>query len=137
MNGNLTFSIIKPDAYPRQEQIMQQIISAGFEVIGMKTLWLTPYIARQFYSVHKDKPFFNNLIKFMTSGSIVVLVLKHTNAIETYRDLIGDTDPTKSEKGTIRNLYGTAIDKNAIHGADSDANALKEIKFFFPELNLV
>jgi len=137
MNGNLTFSIIKPDAYPRQEQIMQQIILAGFDVVGMKTLWLTPYIARQFYSIHKDKPFFDNLIKFMTSGSIVVLVLKHTEAIEKYRDLIGDTDPTKAERGTVRNLYGTAIDKNAIHGADSDKNAIKEIKFFFPELNLV
>jgi len=134
MNGKYTFTIIKPDAYPAFDQILQRINFEGFRTLGMKATMLTPTQAEEFYSVHKEKDFFSDLIKFMTSGPIVAMCLENDNAVENFRNLIGDTDPIKAQPGTIRSLYGKAVSSNAIHGSDSDENALKETSFFFPEL---
>jgi len=134
---NYTFSIIKPDSMSsgHQESILQRIRNSKFSVMAISNRFLTTEEAKQFYSVHEGKPFFKDLIKFMTSGRIAVLALAYDgDAINSFRKLIGDTDPKESKVGTIRNLYGTDIGRNAIHGADSPENAKKEILFFFPEL---
>jgi nucleoside-diphosphate kinase len=131
-----TFSIIKPDSMENghQEAILRRIRNSGFSIASLSNRFLTQEEAKQFYSIHEGKPFFEDLIKFMTSGRIVVLALSYNgDAVNTFRNLIGDTDPSKSQTGTIRNLYGTDIGHNAIHGADSSENAKKEILFFFPE----
>lgn len=133
-----TFSIIKPDAMAKGHQtaILRRIINAGFNLLAMQNSRLTEEQAREFYAIHKDKPFYEDLIKFMTSGNVCLLALQTPGeAVETFRKLIGDTDPKESAIGTIRNLYGTDVAHNAIHGADSPENAKKEILFFFPELN--
>lgn len=135
-----TFSIIKPDSMSRghQEAILRRIVLSGFRPLAINNRTLTKEEAEQFYSIHKGKPFFEDLIKFMTSGTICVLALgSYTDAVNTFRELIGDTDPNKAEVGTIRNLYGTDIGHNAIHGADSEENAKKEILFFFPQLSSI
>lgn len=134
---SLTFSIIKPDAISRGNQmaILRRIKNSGFNVNGIKHIHLTKEQAEEFYSIHKKKPFFDDLIKFMTSSQVIVLSIhSNGNTVEDFRNLIGDTDPKKSNIGTIRNLYGTDISHNAIHGADSSENAKKETLFFFPEL---
>ena len=134
---NYTFSIIKPDSMKsgHQEAILRRIRLSGFSVAALSNRFLSEDEAKQFYSVHEGKPFFEDLIKFMTSGRIIVLALAYNgDAINSFRKLIGDTDPKESKVGTIRNLYGTDIGHNAIHGADSPENAKKEILFFFPEL---
>ena len=132
--SHLTFTIIKPDAFSSASQIVNRIIFEGFKVIGIRATLLTTETAGQFYAIHKGKDFYEDLIKFMTSGPIMVYALKKTNAVEDFRKLIGDTDPKLAKPATIRSMYGTSIASNAIHGADSDANAIKEINFFFPEL---
>jgi nucleoside-diphosphate kinase len=132
-----TFSIIKPDAIAKghQQAILRRLNNAGFKIQAMNNARLKEDQAREFYSIHKDKPFYEDLIKFMTSGNVCLLVLQtEGEAVESFRKLIGDTDPTKSATGTIRNLYGTDVAHNAIHGADSLENAKKEILFFFPDL---
>lgn len=134
MNGRYTFTIIKPDAFASFDQILQRINFEGFRTLGMKVTMLTPSQAEEFYSVHSKKDFFKDLIKFMTSGPILACCLERDNAVESFRELIGDTDPTKANPGTIRSLYGKAVSSNAIHGSDSDENAIKETSFFFPEL---
>jgi nucleoside-diphosphate kinase len=134
---NYTFSIIKPDSMSsgHQEAILRRIRNSRFSVMAISNRFLTEVEAKQFYSIHEGKPFFKDLIKFMTSGRITVLALGYEgDAINAFRNLIGDTDPKESKVGTIRNLYGTDIGHNAIHGADSKENAKKEILFFFPEL---
>jgi nucleoside-diphosphate kinase len=100
----------------------------------MKAIMLTPNQASEFYSVHKSKDFYESLIKYMTSGPIIIYALEKENAVEDFRNLIGSTDPKEALPGTIRSMYGTEVSSNAIHGSDSDENALKEISFFFPEL---
>ena len=137
MRTDLTFSIIKPDSIKKgnASEILRIILSSGFRTIGLKAKTLISEEAKNFYSIHKEKPFFDDLIEFMTSGEIYVLALHKDNAVEDFRTLIGDTDPSKSSIDTIRNLFGESIGKNAIHGADSDENAKREILFFFPELN--
>lgn len=132
--GNYTLTIIKPDAYHVADQITKRITFEGFRVISMKAIMLTPNQASEFYSVHKGKDFYADLIKFMTSGPIVVYALEKENAVEEFRSLIGSTDPNEANPGTIRSMYGTAVSSNAIHGSDSDENAKKEILFFFPEI---
>lgn len=132
--SQFTFTIVKPDAYPSADQISQRITFEGFKVIGMRATMLTPEQAEEFYSIHKGKDFYVDLIKFMTSGPIFVYALQKSNAVEDFRTLIGETDPKEANPGTIRSMYGKSIASNAIHGADSDENALKEISFFFPEL---
>jgi len=132
--GNYTLTIIKPDAYHVSDQIIKRIAFEGFRVISMKAIMLTSKQASDFYSVHREKDFYNDLIKFMTSGPIMVYALEKENAVDSFRNLIGETDPNEAKPGTIRSMYGTAVSSNAIHGSDSDENAKKEILFFFPEI---
>jgi nucleoside-diphosphate kinase len=132
-----TFSIIKPDAMSKghQQAILRRINNSGFKIMSMHNRTLNKEEAEEFYSIHKGKPFYNDLIKFMTSGMVAVMaIVSNGDTVNDFRELIGDTDPKESETGTIRNLYGTDIGHNAIHGADSPENAKKEILFFFPDL---
>lgn len=130
---NRTFTMIKPDAFENgyTGAILDKIIKAGFKLIAMKTVQLTPEKAGAFYAVHKERPFYNDLVKFMTSGPIVAAILEKENAINDFRKLIGNTDPKKAEAGTIRASFAKSIDANAIHGSDSDENAKIEGDFFF------
>ena len=137
MKNDLTLSIIKPDSISKgyYSEILRTILNSNFRVVYLKSKVLSKNEAEEFYAIHKEKPFFDNLIKFMTSGEIYVLVLIKNNSIEDFRKLIGDTDPTKASAETIRRKFGESVEKNAIHGSDSDENAKKEILFFFPELS--
>lgn len=131
--SNRTFTMIKPDAVANKNTgaILDHIIKAGFKIIAMKLTQLTPEKAGAFYEVHKARPFYGELVKYMSSGPIVAIILEKENAIEDFRKLIGNTDPKKAEAGTIRALFAKSIDANAIHGSDSDANAKIEGDFFF------
>jgi nucleoside-diphosphate kinase len=131
--SNKTFTMIKPDAVANGYTggIISKIIEAGFRISAMKLTALSPERASQFYAVHKARPFYNDLVKYMSSGPIVAAILEKENAVNDFRKLIGDTDPSKAAPGTIRNLYAKSIDANAIHGSDSDANADIEANFFF------
>jgi len=131
---NYTLTMIKPDAYHVADQITKRITFEGFRVISMKAIMLTPNQASEFYSVHKSKDFYESLIKYMTSGPIIIYALEKENAVEDFRNLIGSTDPREALSETIRSMYGTEVSSNAIHGSDSDDNAKKEILFFFPEI---
>lgn len=133
MATNRTFTMIKPDAVAAGNigAIIDQIIKSGFKLVAMKYTYLSVEKAGQFYAVHKERPFYSALVGFMSSGPIVAAVLEKDNAIEDFRKLIGATDPTKAEAGTIRNLFARSIDANAIHGSDSDENAEIEGNFFF------
>ena len=128
--------MIKPDAVRSNNigQIISQITEAGFQIRAMKYTSLSTNQAKNFYAVHKEKPFYNELVEFMTSGPIVALVLENENAVENFRTLIGSTDPSKAEKGTIREKYAESIQNNAVHGSDSDENAEIEGNFFFSQL---
>jgi len=132
----ITFTMIKPDAVANGYigKILDQITTAGYKIVAMKYLHLTEKTAGEFYAVHKDRSFFNELVSFMISGPIVAAVLEKENAVADYRVLIGATDPTKADVGTIRNLYAKSIDANAVHGSDSDENAAIEAAFFFSSL---
>lgn len=125
--------MIKPDAVANGHigAILDQIIKGGFKITAMKYIWLTPEQAGQFYAVHKARPFYNDLVSFMSSGPIVAAILEKDNAVEDFRKLIGATDPAKAEPGTIRNLFAKSIDANAVHGSDSDENAKIEGDFYF------
>ena len=133
MESNKTFTMIKPDAVANGHigAILDKIIDNGFKIVAMKYTALSAEKAGEFYSIHQGRPFYNDLVKFMSSGPIVAAILEKDNAIEDYRKLIGATDPTKAEPGTIRNLYSKSIDANAVHGSDSDENAKIEGDFFF------
>jgi nucleoside-diphosphate kinase len=133
METNKTFTMIKPDAVANGHigAILDHIIKGGFKITAMKYIWLTPEKAGQFYAVHQERPFYNDLVSFMSSGPIVAAILEKENAVEDFRKLIGATDPAKAEAGTIRNLYAKSIDANAIHGSDSNENAKIEGDFFF------
>jgi nucleoside-diphosphate kinase len=133
--SNKTFTMLKPDAVANGNVggILDKIIKAGFTITAMKYLQLTPERAGQFYAVHKERPFYGELVKYMSSGPIVAAILKKDNAVEDFRKLIGNTDPAKAEPGTIRNLFAKSIDANAVHGSDSDANADIEANFFFSQ----
>lgn len=135
MSNNITFTMLKPDAVQNQYtgKIIDQILQAGFRLKAMKYIWLTPGEAGKFYEIHKERPFYNDLVQFMSSGPIIAAVLEKDNAVEDFRKLIGATDPQKAEPGTIRNLYAKSIDANAVHGSDSDANAQIEAGFFFSQ----
>ena len=136
MSGNITFTIIKPFAVSDGHigPILNKIHSAGFKISAMRMLWLTQGEAERFYEVHKERPFYSDLVEFMTSGPIVVAVLKKENAVEDYRKLIGATDPEKAEEGTIRKEFARSLRENAVHGSDSDENAAFEGSFFFSGL---
>jgi nucleoside-diphosphate kinase len=133
METNKTFTMIKPDAVANGHigAIIDHIIKGGFKITAMKYLWLTPEKAGEFYAVHKARPFYNDLVSFMSSGPIVAAILEKDNAVEDFRKLIGATDPAKAEAGTIRNLFAKSIDANAVHGSDSDENAQIEGSFYF------
>lgn len=130
---NQTLAIIKPDAIKKDnmENIKKDIIDNGFSILKEKTLLLTDEQACSFYDIHKEKPFFDELVEFMTSHECHVMILEKENAVEEWRNLMGTTDSQKAETGTIRNKYGTDVSMNATHGSDSNENAIKEINFFF------
>jgi len=136
MSGNITFTIIKPFAVSNGHigPILNKIHDGGFRISAMRMLWLTKGEAERFYEVHKDRPFYNDLVEFMTSGNIVVAILEKENAVENYRKLIGATDPDKAEEGTIRKEFAESMRANAVHGSDSDENANIEASFFFSGL---
>ncbi len=135
MTTNRTFTMIKPDAVANGHagKILDQILEAGFKVIALKYTQLSTEKAGEFYDIHRERPFFNDLVSFMTSGPIYAAILEKDNAVEDFRKLIGATDPQKAEAGTIRNRFAKSIDANAIHGSDSDENANIEGNFFFAE----
>lgn len=133
MAGRITLTMLKPDAVAdgHTGKIIDHIIQAGFKVQAMKLTRLSTEKAEEFYAIHKERSFFRELIDFMTEGPIVAAVLEKDNAVEDFRKLIGATDPKKAEDGTIRKLYATGIERNAIHGSDSDENAAIEASFHF------
>ena len=134
--SNRTFTMIKPDATKNGHTgaILDQIIKAGFAVKAMKWTKLTKEQAGAFYEVHKERPFYEELVAFMSSGPIVAAILEKDNAVADFRTLIGATDPSKAEEGTIRKKYATSVGENAVHGSDSDENAQIEGNFFFSNL---
>ena len=133
MAGNRTFTMIKPDAVKAGNigNILAMINNAGFRIVAMKYTKLSAEKAGEFYAVHKERPFYGELVEFMSSGPIVAAALEKENAVEDYRKLIGATNPAEAADGTIRKLYATSIGENAVHGADSDENAEIEISFHF------
>ena len=132
-NIEQTLSIIKPDAVERnlQDQIKQEFINKGFEIIKEKKIHISKEEAERFYKVHESKPFYNDLCTYLSSGPIVVMTLQRENAVAENRKLMGATNPVDAEEGTLRKKYGISIDKNSVHGSDSSENAKIELEFFF------
>jgi len=133
MAGNYTFSIIKPVAVKSGQigNILADILNEGYDILAMKFTRMTHSEAEIFYSIHKDKYFFGELVEFMSSGPIVAIIFSKENAVADYRNLIGATDPAEAAEGTIRKKYGHSIRQNAVHGSDSDENATLEASYFF------
>ncbi|MCL2635712.1 MAG: nucleoside-diphosphate kinase [Betaproteobacteria bacterium] len=133
-----TLSIIKPDAVAKNVigQIYARFENAGLKIVAARMAWLSAQEAGQFYAVHKERPFFKDLVSFMTSGPVMIQVLEGDNAIAKNRDLMGATDPKKADKGTIRADFAESIDANAVHGSDAAETAAVEVAFFFPGLNV-
>lgn len=131
--NNYTLAILKPDCYRKKlvGKVIDKILEEGFKIKKMKMVYLTKEEAEKFYEVHKDKDFFPELIKFMTSGPAFPMILEKINAVETFRELIGSTDPNTAADGTIRKLYADDVRQNIVHGSDTEINAEREIKFFF------
>ncbi|OGL43633.1 MAG: nucleoside-diphosphate kinase [Candidatus Schekmanbacteria bacterium RBG_13_48_7] len=136
---NRTLGIIKPDAVKRRliGEILKRIEKNGLKIIALKMVFLTKEQAKQFYIVHKDKPFYNSVTNFMSSGPVIVMVLEGKRIIEEWRQLMGATDPSKSDYGTIRREFGTSIESNCVHGSDAQETAKTEIAFFFDEKEFV
>lgn len=134
--SNRTLTMIKPDAMNRgyAGAILDMISKAGFRIVAMKQTKLSIEKAGEFYAIHKGRPFYNELVAFMSSGPIIAAILEKENAVAGFRSLIGATDPSKADEGTIRKLYATSIGENAVHGSDSDENAKIEGDFFFSAL---
>ena len=139
MSVERTLSIIKPDATKRNLTglINAKFEKAGLKIIAQKRLQLTRSMARNFYEIHKDRPFFNDLVDFMISGPVVVQVLEGDNAVKLNRDVMGATNPKEAEEGTIRKEFAESIEANSVHGSDSLENAKNEISFFFANIELV
>lgn len=137
MSVQRTLSIVKPDAVQKNVigKILTRFEDAGLKVVAAKMMHLNKDLAGSFYGVHRERPFFNDLVTFMTSGPVFISVLEGENAVQKNRDLMGATDPKKAEKGTIRADFADSIDANAVHGSDSPENAATEVRFFFPELS--
>ena len=133
--GNRTFAMIKPDAMHNgySGKILDRIINAKFNILGAKIVRLSKKQAEGFYSIHSEKPFFEDLTSFMSSGKTMVLALEKENAVEEWRNTIGSTNPDEAAEGTIRKDFATNVGLNAVHGSDSDENAQKEIAFFFSD----
>src|SRR6187549_2808289 len=136
MPSNKTLTIIKPDAVAKGNtgNIIQKITDAGFKIVAMRYMQLSTEQAGKFYAIHRERPFFNDLVKFMTSGTVVPIILEKENAVEDFRKLIGATNPANAAEGTIRKLYASSVGENAVHGSDSDENAIIEGDFFFSAL---
>ncbi len=134
--SNRTFTMIKPDATKKgyTGAILEKINGAGFKIVALKMLQLSTEKAGEFYAVHRERPFYGELVEFMSSGPIAAAILEKNNAVEDFRILIGATNPAQAAEGTIRKLYAASIGENAIHGSDSDANSLIEGDFFFSKL---
>ena len=137
--SNKTFTIIKPDAFAKgyTGAIIDRILKDGFRIMALKLTRLSAEKAGEFYAVHKERPFYGELVEFMGSGPIVAAVLEKENAVADFRKLIGATDPAKAEPGTIRKLYAASVGENAVHGSDSDENAKNEADFFFSGLERI
>jgi nucleoside-diphosphate kinase len=136
MADNLTFTMIKPDAVKDGNigNILALFSDNGFRIIALKYLHITREQAKSFYIIHKERPFYNELVSFMSSGPIVAAILEKANAVEDFRKIIGSTNPVDAADGTVRKLYGASIQNNAVHGSDSDENAQAEGDFFFSKL---
>ena len=136
--NNITFAIIKPDAIKNkfEGKIYNHIIETQFEVIGLKKIHMSIQQAQNFYEIHKDKPFYDELTQFMSSGACMILALEKDDAVVSWRETIGATDPKEAAEGTIRKDFAANVQENAVHGSDSDENAEKEIGFFFTQSEL-
>ena len=136
MAGNRTFTMIKPDAVAENNigAITKMMEEGGFRVVAMKMTKLTAERAGQFYAVHKERPFYNDLCEYMSGGQIIAMILEKDNAVADFRKLIGATNPAEAEEGTIRKMFAKSIEANAVHGSDSDENAQIEGSFFFSDL---
>lgn len=139
MSGNRTFTMIKPDAYAAGNSgaILKMIEEAGFTVKAAKLTQLTAERAGQFYEVHKERPFYNDLVAYMSSGPIIAMILEKDNAVEDFRKLIGATNPAEAAEGTIRKIFAKSIEANAVHGSDSDENAAIEGSFYFSRTEVI
>jgi len=139
MSVERTFGIVKPDAVAKNAigGVIGMIEKAGLRLVGLRYTRLTSAQAEGFYAVHKARPFFNDLVKFMTSGPVVVLAIEGENAVAKYREVMGPTDSRKAPAGTIRQAFGTDIEQNAVHGSDSPENAKIELGFFFTAAELL
>jgi nucleoside-diphosphate kinase len=137
--SNLTFGIIKPDAVRAGHtgSIIDSILDNGVKVRGLKLIHMTREQAEGFYAVHRERPFFAGLTEFMSSAPCVVMALEKESAVKAWRDLMGATDPSKADEGTLRKKFGGSVGENAVHGSDSDENAAIEIAYFFSRLELV
>ncbi len=137
--SNITFGIIKPDAVAKGHtgKIVDKVLGAGFTIRGMKLIHLTRKEAEGFYAVHAERPFFGELTEFMSSNPCVVMALEKDDAVKSWRDLMGATNPAEAEEGTLRKEFAGSIGENAVHGSDSDENAAIEIAYFFSKLELV
>jgi nucleoside-diphosphate kinase len=134
-----TLCIIKPDAVEKRNQgaILQKLLDEGFQVLAMRQATLTRKQAEGFYAVHRERPFFGELVTFMTRGPVVLLALSADDAVQKLRTVIGATDPAKAADGTVRKLYGANVGENAVHGSDSEENGRIECGYYFPGLDLV
>jgi len=137
--SNRTFAIIKPDAVKNNYvgKIYNHILDKGFKILSAKLIKMSKPQAEKFYLIHNDKPFYEELTNFMSSGRCMVLALEKENAVEYWREVIGSTNPSEAKDGTIRKLYANSLGENAVHGSDSNENAIKEISFFFSESELI
>ncbi|ANH81367.1 nucleoside-diphosphate kinase [Niabella ginsenosidivorans] len=137
--SNRTFTMIKPDAMKNGHAgvIIDRFIKEGYKIVALKVTRLSAEKAGEFYAIHKERPFYGELVQFMSSGPIVAAILEKENAVASFRELIGATDPAKAAEGTIRKLYATSLGENAVHGSDSDENAKIEGDFFFSGLERV
>ena len=139
MAGTRTLTIVKPDAFEtgKAGKIIAHLEGEGFRVLAARVLRLTEAQAREFYAVHKERPFYGSLVSFMTSGRCMPLVLERDDAVATLRRVIGATDPAEAAEGTVRRVHAESKERNAIHASDSDENAEREARFFFAEADLV
>ena len=137
--NNQTFAIIKPDAVRNgySGKIIDIMINSDFKILGLKLIRMTKSQAEGFYEIHRDKPFFSELTEFMSSGKCVVIALQKEDAVNKWRELIGATDPAEADEGTIRKDYASSLGENAVHGADSNENAVREIGFFFSDTEII
>ena len=137
--SNRTFTMVKPDAFSKGHSgaIIDKIIKSGYRIVALKLTQLSAAKAGEFYAVHKERPFYGELVDFMSSGPIIAAILEKDNAVADFRKLIGATDPAKAEEGTIRKLFASSVGENAVHGSDSDENAAIEGSFFFSGLEKI